>query len=197
MQDSLNDIRKKVKKALDKDRWEHTKGVAYTACCLAMAHGSDPDQAMLSGYLHDCAKCIPNDEKLVLCKKHKIKLTDVEQRNPYLIHAKLGAFLAKAEYGVKEEAICHAIRVHTTGAPEMSRLDKILFVADYIEPGRDKASRLPEIRKTAFQDLDEALLMILYDTIHYLAKGTKEIDPATQETYDYYKQRKNNHGTSC
>ena len=186
MPEQIHDIKKRVKKALDKDRWEHTKGVAYTACCLAMANGADPYQAMLAGYLHDCAKCIPNEEKLALCKKYKIRLTELEQRNPYLIHAKLGAFLAAHEYGVEDERICHAIRVHTTGAPEMNLLDKILFIADYIEPLRDKANRLPEIRETAFRDLDEALRMILYDTIHYLAKGTKEIDPATQETYDYY-----------
>ncbi len=189
MQEQLNHVKKRVKKALDKERWEHTKGVAYTACCLAMAHGADPDQAMLAGYLHDCAKCIPNDEKFTLCKKHKIQLTEVEQRNPYLIHAKLGAFLAAKEYGVEDEAICHAIRVHTTGAPEMSLLDKIVFIADYIEPARDKAKRLPEIRETAFRDLDEAMRMILFDTIHYLANGTKEIDPTTQETYDYYQRQ--------
>ena len=195
MQEDLKDIKKKVKKALDKDRWEHTKGVAYTASCLAMAYGADPEQAMLAGYLHDCAKSIPNDEKLALCKKHKVELTDVEKRNPYLIHAKLGAFLAKKEYGVEDELICHAIRVHTTGTPDMSLLDKIIFVADYIEPCRDKAMRLPEIRETAFHDLDRALLMILADTVVYLSKGTREIDPMTQETYDYYKKRMNINGT--
>lgn len=188
MREDLSDIRKKVKKALDKDRWEHTKGVAYTACCLAMAHGADFEQAMLAGYLHDCAKCIPNEEKLSLCKKYKIDLTDVEKRNPYLIHAKLGAFLAKKEYGVSDPEIAHAIQVHTTGAPGMSLLDKILFVADYIEPRRDKARRLPELREMAFHDLDGTLLCILSDTIFFLSKGTREIDPMTQETYDYYKK---------
>ncbi len=195
MQEQLHDIKKRVKKALDKDRWEHTKGVAYTACCLAMAHGADSEQAMLAGYLHDCAKCVPNEEKLTLCKKYKIDLTDVEKRNPYLIHAKLGAYLAKKEYGVADPEICHAIRVHTTGTPDMSLLDKIVFIADYIEPGRDKAVRLPEIRKMAFHDLDQALLMILYDTIFYLSKGTREIDPMTQQTYDYYEKRTNQNGT--
>ncbi len=195
MQEQLKTIKKKVKKALDKDRWEHTKGVAYTACCLAMAYAADTDQAMLAGYLHDCAKSIPNDEKLALCKKHKIALTDVEQRNPYLIHAKLGAFLAKKEYGVEDEAICHAIQVHTTGVPDMSLLDKIIFVADYIEPKRDKARRLPEIRETAFHDLDQALLMVLADSIYYLSKGTREIDPMTEQTYDYYKKRMDTNGT--
>ena len=195
MQELLHIVRKRVKKALDKDRWEHTKGVAYTACCLAMAHGADMEQAMLAGFLHDCAKCIPNEEKLALCKKYKVDLTDVEKRNPYLIHAKLGAYLAKKDYGVDDPEILHAIRVHTTGAPEMSLLDKILFVADYIEPDRDKARRLGELREKAFRDLDETLLCILSDTVLYLSKGTREIDPMTEETYHYYQKRKNHHGT--
>lgn len=195
MQELLHIVRKQVKKALDKDRWEHTKGVAYTACCLAMAHDADMEQAMLAGFLHDCAKCIPNEEKLALCKKYKVDLTDVEKRNPYLIHAKLGAYLAKKDYGVDDPEILHAIRVHTTGAPEMSLLDKILFVADYIEPGRDKARRLGELREKAFRDLDETLLCILSDTVLYLSKGTREIDPMTEETYHYYQKRMNHHGT--
>lgn len=195
MQELLHIVRKRVKKALDKDRWEHTKGVAYTACCLAMAHGADMEQAMLAGFLHDCAKCIPNEEKLALCKKYKVDLTDVEKRNPYLIHAKLGAYLAKKDYGVDDPEILHAIRVHTTGAPEMSLLDKILFVADYIEPDRDKARRLGELREKAFRDLDETLLCILSDTVLYLSKGTREIDPMTEETYHYYQKRMNHHGT--
>ncbi len=195
MQAYLQDIKKRVKKALDKDRWEHTRGVAYTACCLAMAHGADMEQAMLAGYLHDCAKCIPNEEKLALCKKYRVDLTDVEKRNPYLIHAKLGAYLAKKDYGVEDPEIIHAIRVHTTGAPDMSLPDKILFVADYIEPGRDKARRLRELREKAFHDLDETLLCILYDTVTYLSKGTREIDPMTEETYHYYQKRMNHHGT--
>lgn len=195
MQELLHIVRKRVKKALDKDRWEHTKGVAYTACCLAMAHGADMEQAMLAGFLHDCAKCIPNEEKLALCKKYKVDLTDVEKRNPYLIHAKLGAYLAKKDYGVDDPEILHAIRVHTTGAPEMSLLDKILFVADYIEPDRDKARRLGELREKAFRDLDETLLCILSDTVLYLSQGTREIDPMTEETYHYYQKRMNHHGT--
>ena len=68
----LTEIRKKLKKAQDKERYEHTKGVMYTAGCLAMAHGYDIEKSMLAGLLHDCAKCIPNDEKLKLCEENDI-----------------------------------------------------------------------------------------------------------------------------
>ena len=187
MQDDLNAIRKRLKKILDKDRYEHTKGVMYTAGCLAMANGYDVNQAMLAGLLHDCAKCIPDEEKLHLCNKYHIFLTEIEQKNTFLIHAKLGAVLAKEEYGIEDETITHAILVHTTGAPEMNTLDKIIFIADYIEPNRNQAPGLDSIRKTAFQSLDDALKRILSDTLVYLKATDREIDSMTQETYDYYK----------
>ena len=190
MKEYLKKIRKSLKKELDKDRFEHTIGVMYTAGALAMAHGGDIEQAMLAGLLHDCAKCIPNDIKMAMCRENKIPLTQFEKENPYLIHAKLGAFLAKRDYHVEDEEVCHAIAVHTTGAPNMNLLDKIVFVADYIEPDRHKAAHLTDIRRIAFEDLDEAVLYILEDTLTYLKKGEGSIDPTTQETYEFYCQKK-------
>lgn len=188
MNERLNKIKKILKKELDKDRYEHTLGVMYTSACLAMANGYDMEKAQLAGLLHDCAKCIPNEKKLKICVKNNIPVTQVEKDNPFLLHAKVGAFLARVLYEEEDEEILHAISVHTTGAPAMNTLDKIVFIADYIEPKRDKAANLKEIRKTAFEDLDEALKMILCDTIHYLngSKNDKNIDPMTLETYHYY-----------
>ena len=188
MNERLNKIKRILKKELDKDRYEHTLGVMYTSACLAMANGYDMEKAQLAGLLHDCAKCIPNEKKLKICVKNNIPVTQVEKDNPFLLHAKVGAFLARVLYEVEDEEILHAISVHTTGAPAMNTLDKIVFIADYIEPKRDKAANLKEIRKTAFEDLDEALKMILCDTIHYLngSKNDKNIDPMTLETYHYY-----------
>ena len=188
MNERFNKIKKTLKKELDKDRYEHTLGVMYTSACLAMANGYDMEKAQLAGLLHDCAKCIPNEKKLKICAKNNIPVTQVEKDNPFLLHAKVGAFLARVLYEVEDEEILHAISVHTTGAPAMNTLDKIVFIADYIEPKRDKAANLKEIRKTAFEDLDEALKMILCDTIHYLngSENDKNIDPMTLETYHYY-----------
>ena len=188
MNERFNKIKKTLKKELDKDRYEHTLGVMYTSACLAMANGYDMEKAQLAGLLHDCAKCIPNEKKLKICAKNNIPVTQVEKDNPFLLHAKVGAFLARALYEIEDEEILHAISVHTTGAPAMNTLDKIVFIADYIEPKRDKAANLKEIRKTAFEDLDEALKMILCDTIHYLngSENDKNIDPMTLETYHYY-----------
>ena len=150
------------------------------------------EKAMLAGLLHDCAKCLSTDKKIGLCVKKNIDITEVEMSNPGLLHAKAGMVLAEEEYGVKDTDILHAIRVHTTGEADMGLLDKILFVADYIEPNRCEAPRLEEIRKLAFSDLDRTVAEILYDTINFLNTKSGAIDPATQITYNYYAKYRDN-----
>ena len=180
-------LRKKVKDVMTKSRYEHTLGVEFTAASLAMRYEVDIEKAELAGLLHDCAKCIDSEDTLDECKKYNIELTDVEKRNPFLIHSKLGAVHAKKLYGVDDEDIISAIRFHTTGKPDMTMLEKIIFIADYIEPGRDKAPNLQEIRKMSFVDIDEAMYMILKDTLDYLEKGEGEKDELTKETFLFYK----------
>ena len=188
----VKEIKKKLKKSLDKQRYQHTLGVMYTAGCLAMANGYPIEKAMLAGLLHDCAKCLSTEKKIGLCVKKNIDITEVEISNPVLLHAKAGMVLAEEEYGIKDAQILHAIRVHTTGEADMGLLDKILFVADYIEPNRCEAPRLEEIRKLAFSDLDRTVAEILYDTINFLNTKSGAIDPTTQITYNYYAKYRDN-----
>ena len=150
------------------------------------------EKAMLAGLLHDCAKCLSTEKKIELCVKKNIDITEVEISNPGLLHAKAGMVLAEEEYGIKDAQILHAIRVHTTGEADMGLLDKILFVADYIEPNRCEAPRLEEIRKLAFSDLDRTVAEILYDTINFLNTKSGAIDPTTQITYNYYAKYRDN-----
>ena len=121
-----------MKKILDRSRYQHTIGVAYTSAALAMRYGADIDDAFTAGLLHDCAKCIPTEEKFRLCEKHSIKLTDTEKANPALIHAKLGAYLAEHKYGVENHDLIEAIRTHTTG--ELREVYRELYRS--ILPGR-------------------------------------------------------------
>lgn len=180
-----------MEKELNAKRYEHTLSVAYTAASLAMVHDADTDSAIIAGMLHDCAKCLPDDKLISLCRKHDLPVSEVELQNPAaLLHAKVGSFLAHKEYEVDDEDILNAIRYHTTGRPDMSRLEKILYIADYIEPGRKHAANLIQIRKMAYQDLDMALFKILEDTLSYLMSTGGEIDSMTQETYEYYKVHK-------
>ncbi len=181
-------MQKKLVKYLDEARFHHTLGVMYTCAALAMVHGYDLPDAECAGLLHDSAKCIPNKKKLKMCSQHHLLISDFEREHPFLLHAKLGAFLAEEKYGVKDPEILSAIRFHTTGRAEMSKLEKIVYIADYIEPMRDKAPNLLEIRKLAFQDLDECMYQILKDTLGYLEENPKEIDETTRTAYDYYKE---------
>lgn len=181
-------IKKQLEKALDHKRYEHTLGVAYTTAALAMRYEEDILKAQVAGLLHDCAKCMDNEKKLAICQKHHIQISEAEERNHFLLHAKVGAYVAGKKYHVKDEDILNAVTYHTTGRPGMSLLEKIVYVADYIEPGRDHAKNLPEIRKLAFQDLDQALVKILSDILVHLKEINKEIDPMTQLSYEYYKE---------
>ncbi len=179
-------IRKTLEKMLDEKRFEHTLGVAYTASALAMCHDGNMKKAEMAGLLHDCAKCIDNDKKLSMCQKYNININEFEKKNPFLLHAKLGSFLAMKKFNVNDKDVINAILNHTTGRPEMSLLEKILYVADYIEPNRAQAPNLAKIRKLAFIDLDKAVLAILKDTLSYLNTIDNAIDPMTQKTYEYY-----------
>lgn len=184
----LRELRKRVRKAQDTKRFEHTLGVEYTAAALAMRYGCPVADAQAAGILHDCAKCLSNEKMLKICEKRGIPISDVERRNPFLLHAKAGACLAEEKYEIQgRPEILDAIRHHTTGRENMGLLEKIIFVADYIEPGRKHAPNLPEIRQLAFVDLDAAMLQILQDTLEHLNQSGGEIDPLTERTYRYYR----------
>lgn len=177
-----------LKKELSSQRYRHTMGVMYTAAALAMKYLYPIDEAMAAGLLHDCAKCISDKEKLDICRKNNLSVSETEAAHPQLLHAKVGAYLAESIYGVKDETILHAIKVHTTGTAKMSLLDKIIFAADYIEPGRQKAPRLSYIRQMAFTDIDRCCAMILQDTMEYLSGSEKAMDQTTAEAFSYYQK---------
>lgn len=182
---------------LRSERYLHTLGVAYTAANLAacfMEGEEEVKKARKAGLLHDCAKYLTNHEMLTLCDKYGVMLTQCERENPALIHGKLGAYLAKHRYGMGDD-ICLAIACHTTGKPHMTTLEKILYVADYIEPKRKMNSKpysLSEVRKQCFHDLEQGLLMVLENTLNYLQRTNTPIDELTFETYNYYKDKTNN-----
>lgn len=175
-----------LKSKMTEKRYEHTLGVEYTCACLAMRYGIDMEKAMTAGLLHDCAKHLLPEKKLQKCKKYNLPVQEFERKNPELLHAKLGAYFAEHKYGVKDLEILSAITWHTTGRPAMTMLDKIVYIADYIEPNRNQAPNLSIVRELAFKDIDLCLLTILQDSLDYLDKKKAAVDPMTKETYDYY-----------
>ena len=105
-----------------------------------------------------------------------------------MLHSKVGSFIAASKYDIKDDDILNAILNHTTGRPSMSLLEKIVFIADYIEPNRRTIPGLMESRKLAFTDIDKALLFILENILNYLENTNSEIDEKTKITYNYYKK---------
>lgn len=188
MTEELLEIRKDLAEKLKKERFEHTIGVMYTAASLAMCYGADIQKALTAGLLHDCGKYCSAKEQIKLCRKYDIQLTESELEMTALVHAKLGAYLARHEYKVEDQEILDAITWHTTGRPGMTLLEKIIYIADYIEPNRRIIPGLEEIRGIVFQDIDRAVYLSAKNTVRYLNDGGKAVDPMTVSTCDYYKK---------
>ena len=144
MKYNIQDIQNKLRKNLKGNRYIHTLGVEYTSVCLAMKYEADLEKAELAGLLHDCAKELPEKKLIKICRDHGEKISTMEFKQPFLLHGKAGACLARNKFGVEDEEVLDAIRYHTTGRPAMTLLEKIVFVADYIEPNRKKNHRTAE-----------------------------------------------------
>ncbi|RGY95269.1 bis(5'-nucleosyl)-tetraphosphatase (symmetrical) YqeK [Clostridium sp. AM58-1XD] len=188
MNDQVLLFRERLQQKLDPMRYEHSIGVSYTAMALAMRYGCSLEKAEIAGLLHDCAKHFDDSEIIRKCRKHKIELTEDELNAPAVLHAKYGAWLAEWRYGIDDQEIISAIRWHTTGRANMTLLDKIIYIADYIEPRRYKAADLPEMRQLAFIDLDETMFRILDGTLNYLGTKNVSVDSMTREAFEYYKK---------
>lgn len=184
-------MEKELQSVLKESRFIHTQGVRYTAAALAMCYGQNTIHVQIAGILHDCAKGFSDEELLDICREKQIEISDAEQGAPYLLHAKVGAYLAQEKYGIEEQEVLSGICYHTTGRAGMTPLEQIIFIADYIEPNRREIPGLEECRKLAFEDLDKATYSILENTLIYLreTKGENKIDPITKEAYLYYKEK--------
>jgi len=186
----ITEIKEKLRSTLKSSRYEHTIGVAYTAASLAMCYDSSlVEKALIAGLLHDCGKFMSDKENFKYCKEHSIELSEYEIETPGLIHAKIGVDMAKRIYGETDKCILDAIRWHTTGRPDMSLLEKIIFTADYIEPARDHDPLLPKLREMAFKDLDRCIVNIYHNTLNYINGSGKKLDPMTTKAYEFYLDR--------
>ena len=185
----ITGIRRKLEKKLKSERYEHTLGVMYTASSLAMRYDGDVKKSLLAGLLHDCAKFCSGREQIQLCNEYQIGLSESERKMPALVHARLGAYLAEHEYHIHDREILDAITYHTTGRPGMTLLEKIVYIADYIEPGRQEIEGLTLVRRAAFSELDEAGALSAASTISYLENAGRDIDPMTVKTYEFYSKK--------
>lgn len=184
-------LEQKLQQILKPKRYLHTLGVAYLSASLAMCHGVSHRDALVAGLLHDCAKNYPEEELLKQCLSLQLPLSEYEQRIPELLHAVYGAYLAREEYGITQEDILLAVRNHTLGRPGMTLLEQIVYLADYFEPERTQPTTpcLDDIRKIAFQDLDEATYLVCRNTLQYFEATGKEADPMTYQVFEFYKEK--------
>lgn len=184
---SLPWLREKTLEHLDEHRVAHVAGCESEAVRLAMRWGEDPELAAEAGILHDITKSLSFDEQLQLCEKYGIINDNLELEAPKLLHAKTGAALARDLFGVSD-TVYAAIRWHTTGKPDMSLFEKILYLADYIEPTRDFEG-IDELRELAFTDLDGAMVLGLGMTIDEIRRSGHEPYIDTLDAYAWYKEK--------
>lgn len=173
------DIIESVRSQMPERRWQHTLGVMETAIKLAGRYGADPDKAELAAILHDVCKYWPVEEQARIIREHGLP-ADLLDYDKELWHAHAGAFVAKDRYGVAEEEVLDAIRYHTSGRERMTLLDKVVCLADYIEPGRDFPN-VNNIREIAEHSLEKALIAGFSGTIAFLLEKGKKIYPLTMQ----------------
>jgi len=156
-----------LRKKLKTNRYEHSLGVKNTAIELALKYGANPFKARIAGIVHDCAKNMSNNEIINMVKENNYEVDDIYQNSPQLLHGLAGAIIAKNIMGIEDEDIFNSIAYHTTARENMSLLEKIIYIADYVEPLRN-FSGVDELRKIVNQNLEEALILSLSNTICYV-----------------------------
>ena len=184
----LCSLREKGLAMLKPNRVKHVLGVEQEAVKLAKRWGEDEYMAAAAGILHDCTKKLTTDEQLNLCKKYGIILDTFEEGFEKALHQMTGAAVAEHEFGACK-AICEAIRWHTTAKPEMTTLEKVVYLADYIEPNRDFEG-VDRMRVISYQDLDLAMEEGLRMTMEDLRSKHAHVLEESQRAYDWFKSRR-------
>jgi predicted HD superfamily hydrolase involved in NAD metabolism len=156
----LSEIRERNREEMEPDTFAHSERTAVLARQLAEAHGVEPDRAELAALVHDIADRYSERELITLAQRYDLPINLTEARVPKLLHGRVGAEILR-EAGVTDEELLDAIRDHITGGPRMSPLSKVLFVADKLEPHRDRHyGGLDQVREIAMVDLDEAIMRL-------------------------------------
>ena len=174
----------KLRKTLDAQRFEHTLGVEETARRMACMFGVSEEKASLAGLLHDCAKCMALSQMVKAARQ--LPLDPVMKESKALMHSVAGMCIAQTVYGVTDPEVLGAIRWHTTGRAGMTSLEKIIYLADMIEPHRKTYPGLEELREACLTDLNEALRMALRMSLEHVRQQGKTLHPDTMAALAYY-----------
>ena len=177
-------IRQQLKAMLSPSRYEHTLSTQKEAIKLANENGVNENKASLAALLHDCAKNMSTDEMLDFIKTERIRIDEITMLNPSLLHSIAGKVIARYKFGITDEDILGAIEFHTTGKADMTKLQKIIFLADIIEETRHYDG-VEEIREIAHVDMDEAIIKSLDRIITFILSEGKLLHPNTIQARNY------------
>lgn len=182
----LKEAKELARKRLGDKRYRHTLNVEKMAVKLARRYGADCDQAALAALLHDTAKEMPTADQLALLRNYPDLAGNTENRPTPIWHGVCAAILARTEWGVTDEAVLSAVACHTAGKPGMTLLDKILFLADMTSAERDFEG-VEQLRKLEMEDIDKAMFQALDDSMAFVKKGNKPLDPMSAAARDFFR----------
>lgn len=173
-----------LKESIGEKRFNHSMAVVETALELSKIFNCDEDKVYMAALLHDCAKFKEKSKLLKMASDFDILLDGITSLNLELLHAPLGAIIAENKYGINDIDILNAIKYHTTGRANMTLLEKIIYISDYIEPNRSFPG-VEEVREMAYKDLDRSILLAIENTVVLLMKGKKYIHNDTIKAWNY------------
>ena len=186
---SFTSVAKAVRAELGQEqRYAHVVRVARMAGRLAARHGEDAAKARLAGIVHDVARLHSARRLVAECERRGLAIDEFERANPIVLHARLGAELARERFGIEDPDVLAAIRFHTLGSPDMPRLAEIVYVADSIEPGRNFPARAA-LEELAFRNLDAATIGVIEASIDYLKATGAVLAPQTLAALAAYRER--------
>lgn len=177
------EIKEYIKKDLNHKRYKHVRRVARLSKKLALQFDVDPDKAVIAGLAHDLARLWSEKKLLSYIEKKHFEMTELEKKHPFMLHGLAAGLFLRSHWDFHDQDIFNAVRFHTTGRRGMSKLEKIIFLADYLEPGRKHLDK--EIKKIWInEDLDKILLIILEKMLGYQLDKGKKNHPWTLEMYE-------------
>lgn len=170
---------------LGAQRFRHSLAVADAAVRMGTARGLDEDRLRLAGLVHDMAKGMDNPDLIRIAEEQDLISDEAERMIPDLLHAPVAALMARSEFGIRDEQVLAGVAHHTLGRPGMSDFEKVIFLADMVEPGRSYPGR-EELAALAAADLDAAMLTGLDSTIRYCLERRRVLHPQTVHTRNYF-----------
>lgn len=181
---SEEQIKKYLKENLKPKRYEHVLGVRESAIKLAEIYNGDIEKAKIAALVHDCAKNMNDQQLIKISKEHNLNINEICKQSPQLLHGPVGAIIAKETMGIEDKDILNAVAYHTTGRKNMSLLEMIIYIADYIEPNRTFPG-IDSLRRLAYEDLELALLKSFDNTIKFVIDRGELLHLDTIESRNY------------